>query len=410
MSKIRVMISSTEKDLEEERGTVDSAIKDFHFERYRSEVMDSKSHTPKEVCDEMARNCDIFILVIGESYGRITEREFEIAKESNPDKIFVFVKNIEEGKRDEKEIEFMKKVMDFDSGYFRAKPFSNCEELYSQVKSALNGHINEAINRYNLSTLDVLSLPIYQKYQGVLLWGIIIFLIISLLAINSLIHSYLFPTFESLKGTILYKLPYILKALNNSFLITLLGFFAVNITILALVMIFSSFPKQITVVLCKISGTIIFLLSIFIFLFWYEIFGFTKSYYLILSIWGMIFSYYLTGMNLYINNMDNSLKFSAKSPFIIITMNYIINRFIPFQIPIIFSLLFLNEMIFMRNESTMGGLFLYSIMLFDFTTSYVVIAVCVIIMVISYFLIRYYQGQIAYKYILNPIIFKRIRK
>jgi hypothetical protein len=134
----RVMISSTVNDLHQERDAAERAIRALHLDRFRAETFGSLPHTPRKVCESLAKECDLFILIIGQRYGYVIEPEgisvvqleYEVARAENPKKILVYVKNNEE--RESRLQEFLQKVQDFESGYFRSS-FDTPEELYERI-------------------------------------------------------------------------------------------------------------------------------------------------------------------------------------------------------------------------------------------------------------------------------------
>src|SRR4051794_34681491 len=87
MKRLRVMISSTIEDLKPERDAVDRAIRHFRFQRFRSELVGSLARSSREVCDELAKECDLYVLIVGRRYGwivpdlniSVTEREYNVA-------------------------------------------------------------------------------------------------------------------------------------------------------------------------------------------------------------------------------------------------------------------------------------------------------------------------------------------
>jgi hypothetical protein len=90
--RVQVMISSTIEDLSAEREAADHAIRHFQFERFRSETMTSIPRSPREVCEAMARTCDVQVLLIGARYGwiipelaiSVTERECQFSRARDP--------------------------------------------------------------------------------------------------------------------------------------------------------------------------------------------------------------------------------------------------------------------------------------------------------------------------------------
>ncbi len=150
MKKLSVMISSTIEDLRPEREAVDQAIQDFHFERFRAEALGARSRSPKEICDQMAKECDLFILILGEKYGfiindlhiSVTHREYNVARADNPQKILVYEKQA--ANREPRAIDFLKAVSDFDKGYF-LRQFESVDDLADGVKEDIAVWISERI-------------------------------------------------------------------------------------------------------------------------------------------------------------------------------------------------------------------------------------------------------------------------
>jgi len=150
MKKLSVMISSTMKDLGPEREAVDKAIQDFCFERFRAETLGARSRSPRQVCDEMANKCDLFILVIGEKYGfifndlgiSVTHHEYNVARADNPQKILIYEKLV--SNREAMASKFLEEVGDFDKGYF-LRPFQSKDDLFNGVKEDIAVWITERI-------------------------------------------------------------------------------------------------------------------------------------------------------------------------------------------------------------------------------------------------------------------------
>ncbi|UCC65657.1 MAG: DUF4062 domain-containing protein, partial [Anaerolineae bacterium] len=87
----------------------------------------------------MARQCDIYLGIYGTRYGwvppgdrvSVTEMEFQEARKQGKD-ILVYVKDVPE--REEAQVEFLRRVEDFDEGYFRRPYFTTPEQLAEWVK------------------------------------------------------------------------------------------------------------------------------------------------------------------------------------------------------------------------------------------------------------------------------------
>jgi hypothetical protein len=132
------MISSTTDDLIEEREAADIAIRELQLTRFRAETFGSVPHPPKVICELLAEQCDIFVLILGERYGYImsdgisvVEFEYSIARKDNPEKILVYVK---QGVGREPLLEeFLRRVEDFENGYFRSF-FKAAGDLHPKIQ------------------------------------------------------------------------------------------------------------------------------------------------------------------------------------------------------------------------------------------------------------------------------------
>jgi len=132
-----VMISSTVRDLVQERDAVARAISALGLEGFQAETFGSLPYNPRDVCASMAQQCDVFILITGEEYGYILEEgisavefEFDVAHEQDPKKILVYVKD--RVNRDPRLTKFLERLQDFDGGYMRSL-FLTPEQLYEKV-------------------------------------------------------------------------------------------------------------------------------------------------------------------------------------------------------------------------------------------------------------------------------------
>lgn len=135
----RVMISSTVRDLAEEREAVDRAIRRLNLEGFRAETIGSRPYTPKALCALWAEQCNIFILIIGERYGHIikskkisvVEFEYNVACDHDPGKILVYIKD---GVTREPALQkFVDRLKDFEDGWVKSS-FTKSEELYPKIQ------------------------------------------------------------------------------------------------------------------------------------------------------------------------------------------------------------------------------------------------------------------------------------
>ncbi len=153
MEKIRVFMSSTQKDLQPERDAVESVIGKLGYECLRAESHSAPGKSPKEACCDMARICDIYVGVYGKSHGSIdselglsiTEMEFNEAKAENSRKVMIYIKKQDE--YEPRQQEFLKRVQDFSTGYFRHERFETLEHLQWQVESDLITWVAERVHQ-----------------------------------------------------------------------------------------------------------------------------------------------------------------------------------------------------------------------------------------------------------------------
>lgn len=96
---MKVFISSTYRDLKEDRWSLLISLKKAGFDAWGMEFFAAEPETPKEVCLREVRTSDLMILVIGDSYGSLdsesgksfTHLEYEEAKRNGID-VLAFIK------------------------------------------------------------------------------------------------------------------------------------------------------------------------------------------------------------------------------------------------------------------------------------------------------------------------------
>ena len=179
MEKLRVFISSTMDDLQEERMAVADAINENIFwESVYAESFTARSESPREVCLEEVGRSHIYIGIFKDRYGYIPSEnnpqgysavvlEYYEAK-NNQLPIFIFVdKN--GSKRGKKLIEFIKMITDFDKGHWR-KEYSTTDELVQFTLEAIKREITkgyvETINtRRKAKIREIYKLPYFKKLK-----------------------------------------------------------------------------------------------------------------------------------------------------------------------------------------------------------------------------------------------------
>lgn len=151
MNRITMFISSTVKDLGEERNAVEGIIEGLGGECWRSETFIAPGHSPYAMCLKMAERCDIYVGIYGRRYGHVdsltaqsvTEMEYEIARQARPGKVLVYVKAV--AQRDKLQREFLRKVNHFRTGYFQHNQFASTKELKNQFKTDALAWITERV-------------------------------------------------------------------------------------------------------------------------------------------------------------------------------------------------------------------------------------------------------------------------
>ena len=179
MEKLRVFISSTMNDLQEERMAVADAISENIFwESVYAESFTARSESPREVCLEKVRRSNIYIGIFKDRYGYIPSEnnpqgysavvlEYYEAK-NNQLPIFIFIdKN--DSKREKKLIEFIKVITDFDNGHWR-KEYSTTDELVHFTIEAVNREITkisvETINNKRKNEIrGIYELPYFKRLK-----------------------------------------------------------------------------------------------------------------------------------------------------------------------------------------------------------------------------------------------------
>lgn len=123
------MVSSTVEDLLGERDAIVNAFKSINIvELVGADPFNIKgfSQHPRGVTREMAKDCDLYILILGHKFGMdigngksATEIEFDAAFRDDPTKILVFQKEFEEEEIEAEQKHFIDRVCNYYSGYWR---------------------------------------------------------------------------------------------------------------------------------------------------------------------------------------------------------------------------------------------------------------------------------------------------
>jgi hypothetical protein len=157
------MISSVNNGLEAERDALMQLFSNYEFvELMGSAPYNNTAYSGSSAYTtvKMAKECDIYILILSDKYGSeieggksATEVEFDAALKDDPTKIMVFKKNTNL-EIEPKQKKFIKKVTDYNSGYFRPS-FNYSHELSTLVKNSFYNWLSERTQiNCNLNIID----------------------------------------------------------------------------------------------------------------------------------------------------------------------------------------------------------------------------------------------------------------
>jgi hypothetical protein len=143
--------------MQPERDAVQATIESIGHTCIRAETLNSPGVSPEEACRSMAIDCDIYVGVYGGRYGyvpphlgvSVTEYEYLQARDHNPSKVFIYVKDVDDVESEQDR--FLTDVQDFAAGYFRHEKFASHEELAQQVRRDIiawtTQHIQKTIRK-----------------------------------------------------------------------------------------------------------------------------------------------------------------------------------------------------------------------------------------------------------------------
>lgn len=179
MQKLRVFISSTMEDMQEERNAVANAIDRYFFwESVYAESFVARSKSPREVCLEEVRRSHIYVGIYKNRYGYIPS-------ENNPKRRSVTVLEYYEAKKNElpilifvsknagdieKELhEFLAQLTDFDEGHWNKK-YSTIEDLVESVLNAISyevtrGYIEMINYKRKQHIKEIYELPYFKMLK-----------------------------------------------------------------------------------------------------------------------------------------------------------------------------------------------------------------------------------------------------
>ncbi len=156
---LRVFISSTMRDLANERDAVARRLRAFNFEPVNAEGLLPDGTNSWDRLEPEILSADVFLLLLGSSYGwvpdsgpkagegkSVTELEFDVAREAGIP-VLVFMQRLPHGvKTDEHRDDFRDRVGAWDGGLFRAE-FDLASDLAEKVGRALVELVTEGFRR-----------------------------------------------------------------------------------------------------------------------------------------------------------------------------------------------------------------------------------------------------------------------
>ncbi len=160
---ITAMLSSTVHDLPAERDAVHKALEELGIFRtvgVNPANQAALAASPYTECIRLAKECDVYILILGGEYGWIptgktksaTEIEYNCALETDPTKVLVFRKNVPN--IEPQQGLFIDRVQDYFSGYWTV-PFSYSHELHQLVQTSIKSWLKERVAQSpNLSYVE----------------------------------------------------------------------------------------------------------------------------------------------------------------------------------------------------------------------------------------------------------------
>src|SRR3989442_113935 len=89
---LRVFVSSVMRGMESEREAARTAIASMHLQPWTFETLPAYPEPAREVSLELARDCDVFVQLIGPSISPIVVDEYQAAMEDDPSKVLIFAK------------------------------------------------------------------------------------------------------------------------------------------------------------------------------------------------------------------------------------------------------------------------------------------------------------------------------
>jgi len=161
MDKPTVFVSSTIEEMRSTRLVVRKLLEqDLGYHVLMSEYEGSKPKKPIAQCKKWAKECDIFISILGVKYGwiipgagmSVSEMEFNEASKDNPEKILVYISALP---KDERQNNFAQRISDFSQGFYRRTPFNDDQTLVNGIREDLADFFKERLDYLRTKALKV---------------------------------------------------------------------------------------------------------------------------------------------------------------------------------------------------------------------------------------------------------------
>jgi hypothetical protein len=153
--KLRLFVSSTMEDLQNERWAVVQRLETLGFEAVHAETMSPTGKTSWDMIEQRMKECHVFLLILGESYGfeppagygaaeekSVTHLEFDCAKKLGLP-VLPFLKRLSyKTRKDARRDALWSEVSDWDSGQSRQE-FNLANDLADGVAKAIVGLLTD---------------------------------------------------------------------------------------------------------------------------------------------------------------------------------------------------------------------------------------------------------------------------
>jgi len=169
--KLRIFVSSTMEDLQNERWAVVQRLEAMGFEAVNAETISPNGGTSWDVIAQRMRECHVFLLILGERYGwapktgygaggqkSVTHLEFDYAKTLGLP-VLPFLKSLAyKTNRDDRRDALWNLVSDWDGGNFRQE-FHLAHDLADGVAKAIVGLLTDIMLSQRVHERDQLMTP-----------------------------------------------------------------------------------------------------------------------------------------------------------------------------------------------------------------------------------------------------------